>query len=73
MTIGELVQMIAHIAGKDVRHKSVPGPVGVDGRNSDNTLIEQVLGWKPTAPLVDGLRKTYAWIKGEVDRARVIT
>lgn len=72
VTIGELVQLIAHIAGKDVRHKSIHGPVGVDGRNSDNTLIEQVLGWKPTAPLVDGLRQTYAWIKGEVDKARAI-
>lgn len=72
VTIGELVQLIAHIAGKDVRHKSIHGPVGVDGRNSDNTLIEQVLGWKPTAPLVDGLRQTYAWIKGEVDKARVV-
>lgn len=68
VTIGELVQLIAHVAGKKVRHKGIPGPLGVDGRNSDNTLIEYVLGWKPTARLIDGLRPTYDWIKQEVDK-----
>lgn len=68
VTIGELVQLIAHIAGKDVRHKGIPGPTGVDGRNSDNTLIEYTLGWKPTMRLIDGLRPTYDWIKQEVDK-----
>ncbi len=71
VTIGELVQLIAHIAGKDVCHKGIPGPTGVDGRNSDNTLIEYVLKWKPTARLIDGLRPTYDWIKQEVDKLPV--
>lgn len=68
VTIGELVQLIAHIAGKDVRHKGIAGPTGVDGRNSDNSLIEYQLKWKPTMRLIDGLRPTYDWIKQEVDK-----
>jgi GDP-D-mannose 3',5'-epimerase len=72
ISIDGLARMIAGIAMKpDIRLKHVPGPVGVDGRNSDNSLIEYVLKWRPTQPLRAGLVKTYDWIAGEVDKLRV--
>jgi GDP-D-mannose 3', 5'-epimerase len=70
VTINQLARMIAQIAGKDVRLRHVDGPLGVNGRNSDNDLIEYVLGWKPTQPLRAGLIPTYAWIEKEVDKLR---
>ncbi len=51
------------IAGKRLRIEHVPGPLGVRGRNSDNALIEERLGWRPTEPLIEGLEKTYPWIQ----------
>ena len=59
VTIDQLANMIAQIATKRVSVKHVPGPTGVRGRNSDNRLIFETLGWRPTQPLVEGLRKTY--------------
>ncbi len=69
VTINELVDIIAGIANIDVARKHVPGPQGVRGRNSDNTRLEQVLGWQPQVSLEEGLAKTYAWIEDQV-RAR---
>ena len=69
MTINQLAQMIMEIAGKDLSIKHVPGPMGVRGRNSDNRLIYEKLGWKPTQPLYEGLRKTYFWIEEQVKEA----
>lgn len=46
--------------------KHIPGPEGVRGRNSENTLIKQVLGWSPQITLADGLNRTYKWIKEQV-------
>ena len=62
VTINELVETVADIAGKRVRRRHVAGPTGVRGRNSDNRLIARMLSWQPSAPLRDGLRETYAWI-----------
>jgi GDP-D-mannose 3',5'-epimerase len=45
----------------------IPGPEGVRGRNSDNTLIKEKLGWAPNIPLTVGLRKTYDWIKKQIE------
>merc|ERR1719199_2249440 len=57
------------IAGKPAMPiKHIPGPEGVRGRNSDNTLIKQVLGWAPTIPVKTGLGWTHSWIKGEIDK-----
>lgn len=67
VTINRLAEMIMDIAGKKLTIKHIPGPLGVRGRNSDNRLIEQKLGWKPSAPLTDGLRETYRWIEKMVD------
>ncbi|MEL0274672.1 MAG: hypothetical protein VW943_01955, partial [Flavobacteriaceae bacterium] len=45
----------------------IPGPVGVRGRNSDNTLIKEKLDWEPAEPLRDGMAKTYQWINQQVE------
>jgi nucleoside-diphosphate-sugar epimerase len=63
VSINQLVDMVEEIAGvKMTRHYDLDAPKGVAGRNSDNTLIKQLLGWEPSIPLKDGLVKTYAWI-----------
>ncbi len=69
VTINQLAQMVMEIAGKKQSIKHVPGPLGVRGRNSDNRLIYEKLKWKPSLPLVEGLRKTYAWIEAQVKAA----
>ncbi len=70
VTINQLAEMTMDIAGKKLRIKHIPGPTGVRGRNSDNKLINEKLGWAPSQRLFDGLKKTYPWIKSEVDRTR---
>jgi nucleoside-diphosphate-sugar epimerase len=66
VSIDRLAEMIMGIAGKKVRLRHVPGPLGVAGRNSDNRLIQRVLGWRPSAKLRDGIAKTYLWIERQV-------
>jgi nucleoside-diphosphate-sugar epimerase len=68
VSINRLAEMVMEIAGKDLSLHHVTGPQGVRGRNSDNSLIEARLGWRPTEPLSAGLAKTYAWIEDEVRR-----
>jgi len=70
VTINQLAEMIMKIAGKKLTIKHIPGPLGVRGRNSDNRLIKEKLGWEPSQPLVKGLEKTYAWISEQVERDR---
>ena len=69
VTINELAEKIMEVAGKKVSLKHIPGPLGVRGRNSDNRLIYEKLAWKPTQPLIEGLRKTYPWIAKQVKQA----
>lgn len=66
VTINQMAEMIISISGKRIETVHVPGPVGVRGRNSDNRLIEQELGWKPEKRLNDGLETTYRWIENQV-------
>ncbi len=66
VSINELANMIAEIAEIYVEVKHIDGPQGVRGRNSDNTLTRQVLGWEPQISLEDGLAQTYAWIEDQV-------
>jgi GDP-D-mannose 3',5'-epimerase len=66
VTINELADMVAGIAGMRIVKKHVPGPMGVRGRNSDNTLLRQVLAWEPEISLEQGLAQTYAWIEQQV-------
>ncbi|MDM9626078.1 NAD-dependent epimerase/dehydratase family protein [Rhizobium sp. S152] len=68
VTINQLVDMVCVIAGKRLHKRHVTGPLGVRGRNSDNRLVEQVLGWRPSRGLVEGLEKTYAWVEGQLLR-----
>lgn len=64
VSINELVSRVEVIAGvKLERHYKLDAPRGVAGRNSDNTFIQEVLGWQPKTPLDVGLRETYEWIK----------
>jgi GDP-D-mannose 3',5'-epimerase len=68
VTIDRLVDMVARIAGKTIEKRHIDGPTGVRGRNSDNRLIREKLGWSPSTELVDGLRPTYAWIHAQLMR-----
>jgi nucleoside-diphosphate-sugar epimerase len=62
ISINDFAKMIIQIAGKDISINNIPGPEGVRGRNSDNYLIQEKLGWKPSIPLKEGITKTYNWI-----------
>lgn len=68
VTINQLVDLVSDIAGKTIGKNHIPGPLGVRGRNSDNRLIEERLGWKPSLGLREGLEKTYAWIETQTRR-----
>jgi nucleoside-diphosphate-sugar epimerase len=64
ISINDLVRLTARISDKEITIINVKGPVGVMGRNSDNTLIREVLDWHPDEDLEFGIKKTYDWIKG---------
>ena len=67
VSINQLVDYVEEIAKHKLERKYDPSaPKGVRGRNSDNTLIRQYLGWEPSIPLKDGLKKTYDWIKEQM-------
>ena len=68
VTINGLAQMVIDISGKDIEIDNIPGPLGVRGRNSDNRLIKEKLGWAPSKPLLEGIKRTYGWIEAEVQR-----
>lgn len=67
VTINQLAAMVMEIAGKKLGVRHIPGPQGVRGRNSDNRLIRETLGWEPSRSLREGMEKTYAWIEAQVD------
>ncbi len=67
VTINELVDRVASIAGKKIQKKYLAGePIGVRNRNSNNDKIKRVLGWKPSTTLNVGLNLTYTWIAAQV-------
>jgi len=67
VSINQLVDIVENIAGiKLERSYNLSAPKGVNGRNSDNTMIQQLLGWEPSIRLEDGLEKTYRWIYDEM-------
>ncbi len=68
VTINELAQYAIDISGKNITIKNVPGFTGVRGRNSDNKLIQEKLGWSPNYPLYNGLTETYKWISKQVNK-----
>ncbi len=69
VTINELVRVVMEVAGKKLSIRHIAGPLGVRGRNSDNRLMRERLGWEPGGTLRKGLERTYAWISEEVQRA----
>lgn len=62
ISINELVDIVEKISGKNIKKKHVPGPIGVNGRTSDNSLIREKLNWAPSEDLVTALSSTYFWI-----------
>lgn len=66
VTINQLADIIAKIAGISIEKKHVAGPQGVRGRNSDNTRLREVLAWEPQVSLEEGLAETYRWIEAQV-------
>ena len=70
VTIDALADMIMVIAGKKLRKRYIPGPVGVRGRSSDNRLIRQKLDWAPSQPVRIGLELTYRWIEEQALRGQ---
>jgi nucleoside-diphosphate-sugar epimerase len=71
VSINRLVDIVEDIAGiKLKRSYNLKAPKGVNGRNSDNTLIKKYLGWEPSVRLRDGLEKTYAWIHDQMVKGR---
>jgi nucleoside-diphosphate-sugar epimerase len=73
VTINRLAELIMEIAGKQLRIRHIPGPLGVRGRNSDNHLIAEKLNWKPSRSLREGLEKTYDWISVQVEQSAAVT
>jgi nucleoside-diphosphate-sugar epimerase len=78
VTINQLAEMAINISGKDLSVKNIYGdefekkygfkcPVGVRGRNSDNRLYKEKVGWEVKKPLIDGMRDTYSWINNQLD------
>jgi nucleoside-diphosphate-sugar epimerase len=70
VTINQLVETAAKVAGKDVQKLHIDGPTGVRGRNSNNDLIREELGWDYSQTLEEGIAKTYAWILNEINRTQ---
>jgi nucleoside-diphosphate-sugar epimerase len=70
VTINQLVDIVESIAGIKLRRRyKLDAPKGVRGRNSDNTLVKQQLGWAPSIRLEDGMRETYHWIRAQMTAA----
>ena len=66
VTINKLAEIAMVIAGKKIRLKHIPGPLGVRGRNSDNNLIRKELNWEPKMSLTEGIKLTYEWIEEQL-------
>jgi nucleoside-diphosphate-sugar epimerase len=73
ISINELVDIVANIAGKKISKRyDLTKPQGVRGRNSDNTRLREVLQWEPSISLEDGLKITYQWIAGELEKQNAL-
>jgi nucleoside-diphosphate-sugar epimerase len=68
VSINDLAKLIISISGKNLALKHISGPLGVRGRNSDNTLIKSRLHWAPTSLLRNGMDSTYQWISKEIQK-----
>lgn len=66
VSINQMAEIVAKIAGKKIKIKHIKGPLGVRGRNSDNKLLKEKLLWEPKTTLTEGLTKTYHWIASQI-------
>ncbi len=66
ISLNDFAQLVINISGKSLNINNISGPLGVRGRNSDNHLIQERLGWAPSMPLRDGVEKTYIWIMKQI-------
>ena len=71
VTINQLVDTAAKVAGKNVKKNHIDGPLGVRGRNSNNDLIREKLGWDYSQTLEEGIRKTYNWIETQINKKSI--
>jgi len=67
ISMNDMAKLTLSYEGKSLKFEHIPGPQGVRGRNSDNTMIKEKLGWAPSIKLADGLKTTYFWIKEKVE------
>ena len=72
VTINQLAELVMDVAGKNLNINHIKGPLGVRGRNSDNKLIFEKLGWRPNRPLREGLQRTYAWVANQVEMTKAV-
>jgi GDP-D-mannose 3',5'-epimerase len=72
VTINQLAELVMDVAGRNLRIHHIKGPLGVRGRNSDNKLIFEKLGWRPNRTLREGVEKTYAWIAAQVEMTKAV-
>jgi nucleoside-diphosphate-sugar epimerase len=72
VTINQLAEQVMQVAGKKLSIRHIKGPLGVRGRTSDNQLIFEELGWRPSRPLNEGLEKTYTWVATQVETAKAV-
>jgi len=72
ISINNLAYLVADVAGKEIKINNIEGPEGVQGRNSDNTLISKLLDWSPSYSLRKGIESTYAWISDQVEKSVVL-
>lgn len=70
VSINGFAKMIIDISGKNINISNISGPVGVNGRNSDNKLIAEKLSWQPSLPLINGLKQTYEWINNQLNTTK---
>jgi len=67
ISMNDMAKLTFGFDGKTLKMEHIPGPQGVRGRNSDNTMIKEKIGWAPSIKLAEGLKKTYFWIKEKVE------
>lgn len=70
IAINDFAKMVIDISGKKISIKNISGPTGVRGRNSDNALIKEKLGWAPSQPLRVGVEQTYKWIQEQIEKEK---
>ncbi|MDC3163443.1 NAD-dependent epimerase/dehydratase family protein [Pelagibacteraceae bacterium] len=66
VSINQLAQMVISLSNKAISIKNIDGPLGVRGRNSENSLYKKMMGWRVSQPLIEGIKKTYPWIDDQL-------